>query len=122
MSATKKSAGGAKATSSAKQTGVPAEAAASSLDGGQANEAGEGATFFGLNARYVIAPGATLGQLLDDCNCLLESGTGSFEAVAQENDTPAQWAGVYMLRQAGALFEEIFRRVHAGERIERVAA
>jgi len=32
--------------------------------------------FFSLNANYLIAPGASLNGLLNDCNCLLESGIG----------------------------------------------
>ena len=90
-----------------------------SMDTNEQGDAGAGAPFFSLNAHYLIAPGASLEQLLNDCNCLLENGTGSFEATANENDSPASWSGVYMLNQAAAVLHEITRRVLAGESIER---
>jgi hypothetical protein len=62
------------------------------------------------NAQYQIAPASSLRGLLDDFTCLFGAGLGAVEALADEL-TPVQWAGVYALRQASAVFEEIERRV-----------
>ena len=78
-----------------------------------------GALFFDLSARYEIAPGAGLSALVDDCQCLLESGLGALQEHGCEDFDHTRWAAVYMLRQAGAVFDEIHRRLFAGERIER---
>ncbi len=75
----------------------------------QINVADESGEFFSLNAKYLIAPGATLSELSNDFGCLFGAGFAVFE---QEGDglTEAQWAGVYMLRQARAVFEEYERQ------------
>lgn len=79
--------------------------------------------FFKLNASYVIGGGADLEALLHDCTCLLDSGLGAIADAdgACDRFTSAQWAGLYVLRQAAAVFSEIERRVLAGERVEGAA-
>lgn len=73
--------------------------------------------FFDLRGRYVIAPDTTLCDLLDDFECLFNSGMGSLESEALDCFSDAQWAGVYLLRQAGAVGLEIVRRAKGDERI-----
>lgn len=77
-----------------------------------------GEAFFDLAAKYCIAPGASLGDLFNDCDCLLESGVGGLEEAGCDAFTNAQWASLYVLRQAKGIFAEIYRRVSAGECIE----
>jgi len=73
--------------------------------------------FFSLNANYLIAPGASLNGLLNDCNCLLESGIGGLAEAGRDDYTHGQWASSYALEQAQALFAEIYRRVMGGESV-----
>lgn len=80
------------------------------------------APFFQLSASYLISPDASLEDLLNDCLCLLDSGIGGIEAESCDEFTGAQWAGIYALRQAKAVFAECSRRVFAGESVERGAA
>lgn len=75
------------------------------------------APFFELSASYTIAPSASLADLINDCECLLHSGIGGVEAEDLSGFTSAQWAGMYVLRQAAAVFAEIAKRARAGERV-----
>jgi hypothetical protein len=70
--------------------------------------------FLSMMCRYSVDPGADLPGLLEDFRCLFGSG---MDAIQTESDsfTGAQWAGVYALRQAGALFELIDDKARALE-------
>lgn len=82
------------------------------------SECGAGAApFFQLGASYLIAPESRLEDLLNDCKCLLDLGIGGIEGESCDDFTSAQWAGLYALRQAVAVFDECSRRVFAGETI-----
>ena len=72
------------------------------------------AEFFQLDAKYTIAPGASADALRNDFRCLFESGLGAFEDKTDKFDH-AMWAGIYALRQAYAVFEEL-ERVRRGEK------
>ena len=72
--------------------------------------AGPRPEFMKLNARYLIAEGASLEALGNDVTCLFEAGLGVFEAQFEELDS-AGWAGLYALRQALAVFKEYQRQV-----------
>lgn len=96
MSSNLKSAGGRVATDSAAQSGVQ-----------------EGSSFFSLNCKYHIAPGARLVDLLNDCNCLLESGIGALEEHGCDDFDHTQWAALYMLRQAHGVYARIYELAYA---------
>lgn len=70
--------------------------------------------FFSLSANYEIAEGAKLTDLAADANLLLKTGLAVFDETYEEL-SEAQWAGMYVLRQAAALVEELERRVEHGE-------
>lgn len=59
------------------------------------------APFFALGAAYVVAPGATVGQLLGDASALLRSAAAAH--AAQELADDAQFAVLHLMRQASGL-------------------
>lgn len=63
--------------------------------------------FFKLDATYLIAPGASIESFLNDCLCLLQSGSDVFEPMVAEELPRQAWAGVYALRQARAVLEAV---------------
>ena len=74
----------------------------------------QGALFLSMMCRYSVDPGAELLGLLADFRCFFGSG---MSAIQTESDTftDTRWAGVFALRQAGALFELIDDKARALE-------
>jgi hypothetical protein len=60
---------------------------------------GKSASFFSLNAEYLVAPESTPGQLMNDVGCLLGSAE-SILAERAESIGADGWAALYLLRQA----------------------
>lgn len=71
--------------------------------------------FLSMMCRYSVDPGADLPGLLADFRCFFGSGMSAIQA-DDDTFTDTQWAGVFALRQAGALFELIDEMVRALER------
>lgn len=68
---------------------------------GMRTAAAPAAPFFALGAAYVVAPGATVGQLLGDASALLRSAAAAH--AAQELADDAQFAVLHLMRQASGL-------------------
>lgn len=71
------------------------------------------AEFFKLNNTYVIPEGSKLNDLLDDALVLLDSGIDVFSSLGEElDDVRAGWAGIHALRQARAVFMQVYERAY----------
>lgn len=87
---------------------------------------------FGLEATALtVAPGASLTDLADDCNCLFGAGLAALESMSDavmQPGVPADvsepwWAMLYTLRQAKGVFDAMYSGTHAaGQRQEGGAA
>jgi hypothetical protein len=60
---------------------------------------------FSLSARYLICPDSKPGELMNDASCLMASAIGVLDD-GHEELSSAQWAALYLLRQAKAMYDE----------------
>jgi hypothetical protein len=111
--------------------GVPAGGVAEAAVLGQFLRSSDDVNPLGLSAlRCVIAPNASLEDLMDDANCLFSAGIDAVEAVSEsigtDNVPPevaqAWWSMLYTLRMARQVFRHAHEKAHEVERLAKGGA
>lgn len=77
----------------------------------------EPAEFFRLDGQYLIAPGTTIEDLMNDASCLLSSAIAVLDEGCQDLDA-RQYATLYLLKQSKALHDEAFKKMQMQRREE----